>query len=232
MARYLTSQFGNAEYADVMLQLSHTNYNFPPSSHPAHGVLLARSPKLRSLMSMPASEPQDGLKVLNVPVSDRFLVIDTALIRGIMRLYGEALPDPQFLRGSTAPQADGSPSDAAQMCFALALAASGHFLQIDEIISHGLLLAGRLLNWLTLPQALAFALEGGLSMTFANGEASNREESSISSSGTPTKFDSPSSAPAYGFYSDRILNNIMSFVVHSIPPVSYTHLTLPTKRIV
>lgn len=220
MARYLTSQFGHPEFADYIIRLSHVGYKFPPTSLPAHGILLARSPKLRSLMSMPAGEPQNGVKLLNVHVSDRFVSVDDAFIRAIMRLYGEALPDRQEVIRSASPlaQREGVSPEAAQMRFALALAASGHFLQVDEIISHGLLLVGHILGWPTLPQALAFALEGGLSMAFANVEASGKDETSISSSGTPTKFESPTSAPAYGFYSDRLINHIMSFFVHNVPP--------------
>lgn len=220
MARYLTSQFGHPEFADYIIHLSHVGYKFPPTSLPAHGVLLARSPKLRSFMSMPAGDPQNGLKLLNVPVSDRFVSIDDALIRAIMRLYGEALPDRQEVMRSAIPSAqrEGVAPEAAQMRFALALAASGHFLQVDEIISHGLLLVGHILSWPTLPPALAFALEGGLSVAFINVEASGKDGTSISSSGTPTKFDSPNSAPAYGYYSDRLVNHIMSFIVHNVPP--------------
>lgn len=220
IVRYLCSQFGQAEFADYVVQLSHSNYQFPPRPIPAHGLILARSPKLRSLMAMPHGEYQNGLKVLSVPISDRFLNVDDSMMRALMHLYGDALPDRQDIVRLAGPlvRLEAGSSEAAQMRFALALAAAGHFLQIDEIISHALLLAGYILSWFTLGKALAFALEGGLSTAFTQTDSSSKDKESNSSFDGPVpKPESPISAPAYGIYSDRLLNVILSFLVHNIP---------------
>ncbi len=216
LSQYLHGQFGNRDFADYVIQLSHSSYLFPPTALPCHGVVLARSPNLRSLMAMQNSGHHTYPKILNIVVSDRFLNHDVAFMEALMRLYGEILPDQAFVSGLRCDPTGYGPVQ--RMRFALAYAAAGHFLQIDEIITHGLDLAAGLLSWKTIERALAFALEGGLSSAWGPFETFGEDRGSSSSNDESTvKYDLPSSAPNYGIYSDRILSDVIEFIAHNCP---------------
>ncbi len=221
LSQYLHGQFGNRDFADYVIQLSHSSYLFPPTALPCHGVILARSPKLRSLMAMQDSGHHGYPKVLNIVVSDRFLNHDVAFMKALMRLYGELLPDQAFISALRCPATRDDPTEygpVQRMRFALAYAAAGHLLQIDEIITHGLELAAGLLSWKTIERALAFALEGGLSSAWVPFEPSGEDRGSSSSNDDSTaKYDLPTSAPTYGIYSDRILSEVIEFIAHNCP---------------
>jgi len=216
IADFIHFQFGNAEFADYILRLP-----LPPFNLPAHGMIIARSPRLRSLMAMPSYYPngQGYPRMLDVRVSDRFLNHDVALIKALMRLYGEVLPDRNFAMAIAATRAPHAVQQEA-MRFALSLTAAGHFLQVEEIVMHGLSLSASLLSWETVTPVLCFALEGGLGAAFSQNAdaASGSDSSSRDGTNTPSKqVDSPTSSPTYGIYSDRAMQNVLGFLLYNWP---------------
>lgn len=223
MAQYVHNQFGNREFADYIIQLSHSRYIFGSATFAAHGLILARSPKLRSLMRMPQGSYQGNQgypRFLHIVASDKFLSHDVAFLKALMRLYAEPLPDRDFITTLPIP-AGVNPTTAVDqeaMRFALAYAAAGYFLEVDEIITHALDLAAGVLAWDTVSSALAFALEGGLSPSFIQFEASTAgAEDKASNSSFDDKPDSPASVPTYGIYSDRMLHQVVGFLLHNCP---------------
>ena len=109
-------------------------------------------------------------------------------------------------------------SDGGGIYFALSFAAAGHFLHFDEIVRSGLDLVIRQLRWDTVTKAMAFALDGGLSSSWTQRDSSNEEvDSSSSFDETPSKVESPISAPTYGLYSEDLLQAVIQFLVRTCP---------------
>lgn len=216
LSQYLRSQFGNREFADHVVSISHTSYSLSPGKLACHGVILARSPKLRSLMAMQSSEPSSYPKTLALMISDRFINHDAVIPKCISHLYGEPLVDDSFIVNvaSVAPSEKGQAFECLRL--SLAYAAMGHFLQVGQLVTRGIDLASGFLAWPNLPLALSFSLDGGLGASWAQHEVINEEKGS-SSSFDETKNDSPASAPIYGIYSDRLLHNIVHFLVSRFP---------------
>ena len=206
---YLQRQFANLNFADSLLRFDHSMNIYPADAVPAHAIILSRSPKLDSFMAMQdrnAMQFEGSMKVLNVTITDRFLSNSAAFVKAIHRLYAGPLPE----AGDLPP--------GGEMYFALSFAAAGHFLQMDEIVSRGLDLAASQLRWDTVNKALAFALDGGLSASWVHRDMSGEDLDSSSSYGdSPSKLGSPTSAPTYGFYSDRLLQAVIDFLVVNCP---------------
>ncbi|KAI9720127.1 MAG: hypothetical protein M1828_005773 [Chrysothrix sp. TS-e1954] len=219
LAHHIRGQFRNRSYADCYLHLFYPGLN-EPLQLPCHAIIISRSPRLRSLMTMQyGTSANQAIKTLDIPITDKFMVNELAITKAIAYLYADALPDLDFVSTIDA-SADHERARSHGMAFALAFAATGHFLQLDEVVSHGLQLAKSLLGWGSIEKALSFALEGGLSSSWLHqSEASTSEDRGSTSSfdDTPSKLDSPTSTPAYGFYSDRLLSNIMQFLIDSCP---------------
>lgn len=223
---YLHSQFQNPEYADwhVRVTFSGPNMlNLAPIDFPAHGVIMARSPKLRSLMTMSSVAPPNpgsAMRFLHINVSDPNLRSMSAFMKAFARLYADQLPSMDlFAEKMGAPLTDLHLGNLG-MQFAVSFAAAGHFLQVDEIISHGLEMILFACNWDTIGKALAFGLDGGLSSNWAQRDPSSSSEdrgSTSSMEDTPSKLGVPNYGPTYGFYSDQLLKRIIEDVVEMCP---------------
>ncbi|KAL9055075.1 MAG: hypothetical protein Q9162_003745 [Coniocarpon cinnabarinum] len=211
-AAYLCGQFGAEEFADCALQLSHAQALFSPVTLPAHIIILVRSPKFRSILSTQHTKVQAsaGRKQLSVLIRDRFLTYERALIKAVGRLYTGMLPDPQYIVSDL-----GLKTSREYMRFALSFAASGHFLEIDEVIGQGVNLVHHFLALDTLELALAFAIDGGVGPSWLPQDGpSEASDSSLSSSeeSRPEKM-SPRVFATYGVYSDAILRDIFSCLI-------------------
>lgn len=216
VAAYIHTLFGSAEFADYVLRFS-----LPPFSLRVHSMIIARSPRLRSLMAMPQyyTNNADYLKPLDLRFTDRFLNHDVAFMKAMMRLYGEVLPDRKFVLEMATARAPHVVQQEA-MRFALSFTAVGHYLQVEELVMHGLSLSASILSWENVVAMLSFALEGGLSSTFTQfaDTASTCDSSRSDGTSTPSKqIESPASSPAYGIYSDRALHNVIGFLLYSWP---------------
>lgn len=221
LADYLQDQFSNPDFADNHIRLCHSGHLFASTVIPGHGVLLARSPKLRSLMTMEAgATPRQMMpfRVLNLTITDRFLNLEAALSKAIMRLYAEPLPDKATAMEFASPDDQQRGDQQGCMRFALAYAAAGHYLQIDEIVTRGLDLASTFLDWRNVDKALAFALDGGLSISWHQRDGPVEDKDSTSShDGSQSKLDSPMNAPTYGFDGERLLQRILQFIASNWP---------------
>ncbi|KAL9090078.1 MAG: hypothetical protein Q9159_002143 [Coniocarpon cinnabarinum] len=151
-----------------------------------------------------------GRKQLPVLIRDRFLTYERALIKAVGRLYTGMLPDPQYVVSDL-----GLKTSREYMRFALSFAASGHFLEIDEVIGQGVNLVHHFLALDTLELALAFAIDGGVGPSWLPQDGpSEASDSSLSSSeeSRPEKM-SPRVFATYGVYSDAILRDIFSCLI-------------------
>jgi len=216
IAAYIHSQFGSAEFADYVLR-----FPLPPFNMRIHSLIIARSPRLRSLMAMPQyyASNADYLKPLDLRFTDRFLSHDVAFMKALMRLYGEVLPDRNFVLEMATARAPYAVQQEA-MRFALSFTAVGHYLQVEELVMHGLSLSASLLSWENVTAMLSFALEGGLSSTFTQiaDTASTSDSSRSDGTSTPSKqIESSASSPVYGIYSDRALHNVIGFLLYNLP---------------
>lgn len=205
---HLHDQFGNPNLADCVLHVSHSRNNFSPFPLAAHAVLLARSPRLRAQFNAHVDR-----RNLTVTISDRFLTDVTALHKALRRLYGGELPDIHF-----ASRILGYIPGSECMRFALSYTAAGHFLQIDEIAARGIDLASDSLSFETIGPALAFSLDGGISPSWhpRDGPDDDHESSISSAEDAQSKPEFPAAYPTYGFYSDRLLHHILSFVLQHL----------------
>ena len=212
MREWIMTQFGRVNFADYNLDLIRDGQTF--FSFPIHSIVVARSPTLMAAISNSGSTAKlnnGELPALSLELRDRFLV-DFAFRNALEYLYGAPLPYYNGIAQSLPPEpttGTGQASDlvAQAMNHALGLLASGFFLHIEEIKLHGLAFAQRLLRWDTLERALAFALDGGLSMLWSMRGSSN--------GGGPV--DLSPNKPTYGEFSSDLLHGIVEFIARWMP---------------
>ena len=223
MRKYLCSQFGNGEFADYILTVTHVHNRFPPLILPVHGILLSRSPTMAQLIKSwdNFTYSEDGkFKMISVLVDDRF--IDRFAFSDVLRyLYGDPVTDiDHFTLGFTPPSLELGDDAAYQLgqrtTYAFAYIASGFFLQLENVTTRGVDIAVKLLRWETVEKALSFALAGGLGPNW-NDEDSAEDHDSVSSSEDSHKPETSQSSPTYGVYATRLLQNITDFLVDSFP---------------
>jgi hypothetical protein len=169
LAAYLSTQFGNPEFADFVLQI-----RSPESilvSIPVHAIVVVRSPTIAEATrrSVPtAHRSRDVRRLIDVLTSDTFVTRD-ALEEAIKVLYGAPLLSAQsFLYGITPYVYDNDQSSASndaqrRMQQLLSYIAAGRALQIPSMQACGLQIAQALIRWDTVDQVLHFALQSSSS---------------------------------------------------------------------
>ena len=221
---YLCSQFGTIDFADYVLSLTQVYDNFPPLMLPVHGVIISRSPVMAQLIRSSgnlAYSEEGKLKILPVLIEDRFINA-FAFSDALRHLYGAPMVDAdRFTQGFTIPSTeldDESLFTLDQRAdYALALAASGHFLKQEHIIARGIDIAIKFLRWETVEKALSFALDGGLGPNWKSEDGPEDRDSVSSSDDSSSKPETPQSFPTYGFYGTRLLQNIVDFLAYYFP---------------
>lgn len=186
LVNYVYHQFNNAEFADYMVELRSTDDRFPVQQVHGHGLMFARSPALKILMSALKHEGKHenhGTRIL-IQTDDRFIRPD-AFWMAMHRLYGGALLDMEtfgpvnvFSSPQHAPlpvSLPGTSTDRLEM--ALAYAAAGKILQMPPVIIRGVEIACSLVDWATVEKALDFALDGGLDAQWTQESAHKQPES-------------------------------------------------------
>lgn len=173
---YLLNQFGSFWFADYILQLATTDGS-EPSTMPAHGFLLARSPGLNLLLPSATRDDTSKHSRLHIPRTFYFKE-PNAFIEALRYLYGGEYLDPnRFLR--TLPHPSVSSRDVqidsnSRMNYVLSYVAANHSMRLAAPAFHGLAIAGQLLRWETIETSLFFVLDGGFSTSgrhFTYGEA-------------------------------------------------------------
>ncbi|KAK7959960.1 uncharacterized protein PG986_004814 [Apiospora aurea] len=154
---YFRSQFDSAELADCVLELVFPDRRQDPIKIKGHKLILARSPCLmNTIMLLRAQDP--GSHTISIQNEDVWLRPD-AWYMAVHRLYlGPLLPNLPPMGGnmSTSEQV-GRLAD--QFSFALAYTAAGHLLQMQDVLVRGLQIAAEMINWNTVEEGLAFALD-------------------------------------------------------------------------
>jgi hypothetical protein len=164
LAAYLSSQFGNPEFADFILQI-----RSPDSvlvSLPVHGIIVVRSPVIAEAVrrSIPAAHrSRDARRMLDVPTADPFVTRE-ALEEAVKVLYGAPLLSAQGFLYGLAPYVydgiqTGPPNDARmRMRQLLSYMAAGRALQLPSMQARGVDIARSLLRWDTVEEVLQVAL--------------------------------------------------------------------------
>ncbi|KAK4971253.1 hypothetical protein LTR28_013285 [Elasticomyces elasticus] len=219
LQKFLIVQFGNPDFADYILQLVGLDRSAPAYLEwPAHGLLLARSPGLTSLMR---GGSRDGPRRLRVAILDPFMN-SNAFMDALRYLYGgRLLHETQFLQALQSPHhapLEHHASGVLQQCMQhlLSYVACGHVFQLPIISMRGIDIASRLLRWETVEMALHFALEGGLGPNWRIDDSEDR--ASTSSSEDSFVKNEMTSSPLYDPYSTHLLHNIIDFIVQHFPP--------------
>ncbi|KAK4991104.1 hypothetical protein LTR50_002034 [Elasticomyces elasticus] len=219
LQKFLIVQFGNPDFADYILQLVGLDRSAPAYLEwPAHGLLLARSPGLTSLMR---GGSRDGPRRLRVAILDPFMN-SNAFMDALRYLYGgRLLHETQFLQALQSPHhapLEHHTSGVLQQCMQhlLSYVACGHVFQLPIISMRGIDIASRLLRWETVEMALHFALEGGLGPNWRIDDSEDR--ASTSSSEDSFVKNEMTSSPLYDPYSTHLLHNIIDFIVQHFPP--------------
>ncbi|KAF2761150.1 hypothetical protein EJ05DRAFT_535979 [Pseudovirgaria hyperparasitica] len=152
---WLSENFGNQALADCILEVS-PDPNMQTFCIPAHGVLLARSPVLRNIISQ-SMRPLEGTRVAKLQVPSQHFIWHSYL-DALRVLYGgpllttvETEPLPPFnADGSTLAVASG------RVEHALAYLVAGEAFCIPEVVRDGFTLVARLLRWDTIEKILDF----------------------------------------------------------------------------
>lgn len=162
LAAYLSTQFGNPEFADFMLQIRSPDAVLV--SLPVHGIIVVRSPVIADAVrrSIPASHrTRDARRMLDVICSDPF-VTQESLEEAVKVLYGAPLLSPQaFLYGLSPYLYDSAqPSSDARMRMRqlLSYIAAGRTLQLPSMQARGVDIARSLIRWDTVEEVLQVAL--------------------------------------------------------------------------
>lgn len=159
LVEYLLQQFNVEEYADCQFTLVHENLRFDKTTWSLSSLLLAGSRKLRDLLKS-AGLSEGGKRRLEIRLTDRF-VTPWAMNLALRVLYGDR-PQMFTLNMISSSNFDAyAESWIFQMDACLAFAAAGHVLGLEDVVSHGLLLASFILDWDNLEHALSFGLECG-----------------------------------------------------------------------
>lgn len=157
---YLLDQFDKPKYADIRLEVIHERDGLPMAEFYLHSLIMGQNMWWQDLVESSRSE-QQGLKLIKLWSNDQY--VTPQAIRAALRVfYGE----PSHLFIGSCLQIDFSKSNTdtsvTWMDNALAFAASGYLLGLDEVITRGLHIASSILNWDNVEKALSFALNDGL----------------------------------------------------------------------
>ncbi|KAK8030252.1 hypothetical protein PG993_011543 [Apiospora rasikravindrae] len=150
-------RFNSAELADCVLELVFPDRRQDPVKIKGHKLILARSPYLmNTIMLLRAQDP--GSHTISIQNEDMWLRPD-AWYMAVQRLYlGPLLPHPPPM-GVSMSTSEQAGRHADQFNFALAYAAAGHLLQMQDVLVRGLQIAAEMINWNTVEEGLALALD-------------------------------------------------------------------------
>ncbi|KAF2190958.1 hypothetical protein K469DRAFT_696726 [Zopfia rhizophila CBS 207.26] len=211
LAAYLSSQFGNPEFADFILQIRSENTTL--LSMPVHGIVVARSQTIASVISgisTSTARMKGSRALIDIVTPDR-LVTAESLTEAAKFLYGAPLLSVEsFLFGLRPfhPDGEDAPSFAEarkRMSQALSYSATGVVLQLRTMSNRGVQIAQKLLRWDTLDQVVSFALDGGLPSSW---NKSSHQGGSIPDHSYPATYDP---------YSTALLYDVADFVAYNFP---------------
>ncbi|TVY32669.1 hypothetical protein LSUB1_G007795 [Lachnellula subtilissima] len=203
LVNYVQSQFNISEFADYTVELRYADDRVRPDYVPGHGLMFARSPTLKTLMTALARENHGG-RTLLIESDDRFVRSD-AFWMALHRLYGGPLLDFDTLGSiNTNTQlpitVPGTPVD--RFDLALGYAAAGSILQIPPVITRGVEIACNFVQWVTIEKALDFALDGGLDAQWI----------------LESSYQQPETPSTYGPAANMLIRYVLEFIITGFPP--------------
>ena len=222
---HVRSQFSKPALTDCSLQISHDS-DASTQRIEAHKLILARSPTLLRLIqnARETQRPQ-----LDIHLPGKYLSLHT-FNECLKYIYGGQLPpldpphrpSPSFTEPITA-QID-------RMEQALERVATGAWLEMPAIALRGMSVATDTLTWNTLPTALKFGLDGGLSPMWTLDDGSEDRGSATSSDDSNSRLDS-NSAPTFDPFATALLQRIFQFVATNFPPDFYPDTSAPQLEV-
>lgn len=242
LADYLSQRFNRAEHADCHVRIFYKSSGHGVADFLLHGLLIAQSPFLQSLMSA-AVKQENGMMLLEIQTRDRFLS-SSALESALHVCYGKSIIEFDGCSSDSCASKSGVELSRDWMENALAFAASGYLLQLEDVISRGLQIASSILNWENIEKLLSFALDGGLDpvwdpnqmLHFTTEQSASQSENtteiatpSTSQNSAAAEFSvssEPSGQPSpefsRGTYSPRandLLLQCLEFMISEFPPL-------------
>ncbi|KAK4493941.1 hypothetical protein PRZ48_015127 [Zasmidium cellare] len=215
---HVLSQLRNPELADCHLQISEQEGH---GRHylEAHKLILARSTTLLSIIRNSEPPAAATLKTqVHIQLKGNYIRVGPFL-DAVKYIYGGPLPLFDMFGAGGAPMEE-------RMELALRHIATGAWLNIAPFAHRGVEVASSLLNWETMPQALGFALEGGLAPVWPIEDGSEERVSTCSSDDSFNKPEAGGS-PTYDPYSSGLLHRAIDFTVQQLPPNFYLDSTAP-----
>ena len=158
LSTFLSQNFNSPQYADCRLRVIYENNNIEPEEFLLHRVVVAQSPALATLLATSEMD-NHGIRLIHLEALGSFLT-PTALRLALQTSYGQS---PWDFIGLDIPQGSSRPQtiDAALwMRNALAFAAAGNLLQLEDVVARGVQIASTILSWDNIETALAFTMEG------------------------------------------------------------------------
>ncbi|KAF2167306.1 hypothetical protein M409DRAFT_66305 [Zasmidium cellare ATCC 36951] len=215
---HVLSQLRNPELADCHLQISEQE-GYGRHYLEGHKLILARSSTLLSIIRNSEAPAAATLKTqVHVQLKGNYIRVGPFL-DAVRYIYGGPLPPFDMFGAGGAPVEE-------RMELALQHIATGAWLNIAPFAHRGVEVSSSLLNWETIPQALGFALEGGLAQMWPIDDGS---EERISTCSSDDSFNKPEAggSPTYDPYSSGLLHRAIDFTVQQLPPNFYLDSTAP-----
>lgn len=223
---HVRSQFSKPALTDCCLQISHDS-DASTQRIDAHKLILARSPTLLRLMqnSGDAHKPQ-----LDVHLPGKYLSLHT-FNECLKYIYGGQLPplDPSHRPSPSFTEPVSAQVD--RMEQALQRVATGAWLEMPAIAWRGLNVATNTMTWDTLPTALEFGIDGGISPMWTLDDGSEERGSATSSDDSHSRVDANTSTPTYDPFATPLLQSIFQFVANSFPLDFYPDTSAPQLKI-
>jgi len=223
---HVRSQFSKPALTDCYLQISHDS-DASTQRIDAHKLILARSPTLLRLIqkSGDVHRPQ-----LDVHLPGRYLSLHT-FNECLKYIYGGQLPplDPPHRPSPSFTEPVSAQVD--RMEQALQRVATGAWLEMPAIAWQGLNVATNTMTWDTLPTALEFGLDGGISSKWTLDDGSEERGSATSSEDSHTRADASTCTPTYDPFATPLLQSIFQFVSNSFPLDFYPDTSAPQLKI-
>lgn len=217
---HVRSQFSKPALTDCSLQISH-DADASTQKIDAHKLILARSPTLLRLIQNAngTARPQ-----LDVHLPGKYLSLHT-FNECLKYIYGGQLPplDPQHRPSLSFTEPVSVQVE--RMEQALQRVAMGAWLEMPAIAWRGMNVATNAMTWDTLPTALEFGLDGGISPGWTLDDGSE-DRSSTTSSDDSHKESGPST-PTYEPFATPLLQSMFQFVANSFPPDFYPDTAAP-----
>ncbi|TKA32033.1 hypothetical protein B0A50_01279 [Salinomyces thailandicus] len=220
---HVLSRFATTDFADCHVHIAGDG-EAEGHHFDSHKLILSRSSTLIDMIRhSESSAGPNGKTQMHISLHRRYHSLG-AFLDSIRYLYGGPLLSLEHLRhlgGS-----DVHHNNEHRMEIALQHIATGAWLKLSAVASGGIDAAGSLIHWDTIPNLLAFALDGGLSSLWAV-EDGSEDRASTSSSDDSLGRPEILGRPTYDPYSTQLLHRMIDFVVHLLPPNFYVDASAP-----